>query len=253
MHPSFVSLVVISTPNLQASLRPSTMTHPSCLSCKMIPFPQHQELTFVLVWAKGQGYGWLLGHLSVCFASHILFTLALHFRLDLIQPLTSSLLTCECGHGLDASSTHLTRCPFGGQWITTHDAIRDVMYALVWKSGHFVWRKWWYTFTSGVSLRANFYMIHEDQVFIADVMVTNPTRETMALNVITWLASVATKLSAIAKIRKYTGLQEGHHFIPMAMEVHGAPECDMDCFIKECACLFHNRQSGSHLSLSFCI
>ncbi len=24
------------------------------------------------------------------------------------------------------------------------------------------------------------------------------------------------------------------HFILMAMEVHGAPEWDMDCFIKEC-------------------
>jgi hypothetical protein len=27
----------------------------------------------------------------------------------------------------------------------------------------------------------------------------------------------------------------------------------MDCFIMECAHLFHNRQLGSHLSLSFCI
>ncbi len=39
----------------------------------------------------------------------------------------------------------------------------------------------------------------------------------------------------------------------MAMEVHGALECDMDCFIKECACLFHDRRLGDHLSLSFCI
>jgi hypothetical protein len=36
---------------------------------------------------------------------------------------------CECGHGLDAFGTHLVRWLFGGQWITTHDAIQDVMYA----------------------------------------------------------------------------------------------------------------------------
>jgi hypothetical protein len=27
----------------------------------------------------------------------------------------------------------------------------------------------------------------------------------------------------------------------MAMEVHNAPGCDMDCFIRECVCLFHDR------------
>jgi hypothetical protein len=36
------------------------------------------------------------------------------FCLGLIQPLTSNLFMCECGHGLDTSSMHLTHCPFGG-------------------------------------------------------------------------------------------------------------------------------------------
>ncbi len=48
--------------------------------------------------------------------THFIFTLTLHFRLDLIQPLTSSLFMSE----LDASSTHLARCSFGGQWICPH-------------------------------------------------------------------------------------------------------------------------------------
>jgi hypothetical protein len=39
----------------------------------------------------------------------------------------------------------------------------------------------------------------------------------------------------------------------MVMEMHNAPACDMDCFIRECAHLFHDRQLKSHLSLSFCI
>jgi hypothetical protein len=107
--------------------------------------------------------------------THYILTLALHFCFGLIQPSASSLFMCECGHKLDAFGTNLIRCPFGNQRIATHDAIWDVMYALVQKSGHFIWREWWYTLMSRVSLWANFYTTHEDQVFIVDVMVTNPT------------------------------------------------------------------------------
>jgi hypothetical protein len=96
-------------------------------------------------------------------------------------------------------------------------------------------------------------MIRKDQVFITNMVVTDPTREMMISNVINWSTSAATKLSAIATIHKYKRFHEGHHFILMAMEVHNALGCDMDCFIKECARLFHDRQLRGHLSLSFCI
>ncbi len=75
----------------------------------------------------------------------------------------------------------------------------------------------------------------------------------MVSNVINRPRSVVMELNAIVKICKYRGLHEGHHFIPMAMEVHDAPGRDMNHFIKGCAHLFHNRQLGNHLSLSFCI
>jgi len=73
------------------------------------------------------------------------------------------------------------------------------------------------------------------------------------MNAISQSIGVIAEVSAIAKIRKYKRLLEGHHFILMAMEVHSAPERDMDCFIRECDCLFHDRQLGGHLSLSFCV
>jgi hypothetical protein len=84
-------------------------------------------------------------------------------------------------------------------------------------------------------------MTHEDQIFVVDVVVTDLTRETMAMNVINRPTSAIAKFNAIAKIRKYKGLHERHHFILMAMEVHNAPGRDMDYFIKECVRLFHNR------------
>jgi hypothetical protein len=77
------------------------------------------------------------------------------------------------------------------------------------------------------------------------------TRKMMASSVISQWLSVATKLSAIVNICKYRRFHEGHHFILMAMEVHDVPKHDMDCFIKECACFFHNRRSRGHLFLSF--
>jgi hypothetical protein len=73
------------------------------------------------------------------------------------------------------------------------------------------------------------------------VIATNPTQKTMATNVINRLGAVITKFNAIAKIHKYKRIHERHHFISMAMEVHGALWHDIDRFIKECACLFHNK------------
>jgi len=84
-------------------------------------------------------------------------------------------------------------------------------------------------------------------------MGIDPRWESMATKVISRLADVAKKLSAIVKIRKYKGFLKGHHFTLMAMKVHGAPMCDMDHFIRECAHLFNDRQSRGHLSLFFCI
>ncbi len=96
-------------------------------------------------------------------------------------------------------------------------------------------------------------MICKDQVFVTDVVVIDPTREMMATNVINQPTSAVVEFNTIAKIHKYRRFHEGHHFIPMAMDVHDAPKHDMDHFIKECALLFHNRWLKGHLSLSFCI
>jgi hypothetical protein len=74
----------------------------------------------------------------------------------------------------------------------------------------------------------------------------------VTLSVINRLANAIAKLNAITKICKYRRLHEGHHLILMAMEVHGTPKPDMECFIKEGAHLFHSKQSRGHLSF-FCI
>jgi hypothetical protein len=83
----------------------------------------------------------------------------------------------------------------------------------------------------GGSLRTNLWMTRKGQVFVTDVVVIDPMWEIVVFNVINWLASVATELNTIAKICKYKGFHEGHHFILMTIEVHGALGCDMDHFI----------------------
>jgi hypothetical protein len=81
-----------------------------------------------------------------------------------------------------------------------------------------------------------------DQSGVAtDVMVTNLTWDTIISNVISQPIGVIAKFNAIIKIHKYGKLQKGHHFIPMTMEMHDTLGCDMDCFIRQCAHLFHNR------------
>jgi len=86
-------------------------------------------------------------------------------------------------------------------------------------------------------------MTCEDQGFVFDVVIINLTQETMAMSVISQPIGATLELSTIVKIHKYKRLHERHHFILMAMKVHGTLECDMDSFIKECVHLFHNRWS----------
>jgi hypothetical protein len=127
------------------------------------------------------------------------------------------------------------------------------MYALVQENGHAKWKEWWYAFTLKVSLWTDLYITWKDQVFVVDVVIINPMWETMALSVITQPVGAIAKHNAIDNIHNYRRFHEVHHLISMAMEVHGAPRCDMDRFMRECACLFHNRRLRGHLSLSFCI
>jgi hypothetical protein len=96
-------------------------------------------------------------------------------------------------------------------------------------------------------------MTREDQIFVADVVVTDLTRDTIISSVISRPIGAIAKFNAIIKIHKYGRLQKGHYFIPMTMKMHDAFGRDMNCFIRECAHLFHNRLSEGHLSLSFCI
>jgi hypothetical protein len=74
MHPSLENLVIIGTPNLQASLM-DTHHNTSLRSILEDDFiPSTIGLAFILIQARGQGYGWLLSHLSVHFASHTLLS-----------------------------------------------------------------------------------------------------------------------------------------------------------------------------------
>jgi hypothetical protein len=233
MHLSFKNLVVTSTLSLQASL----MYIQHNTSIKFIleddSISSTSRICICSYSSKGAGL-WLVANPSIhsFHIAHSTFTLTLHFRLDLIQPLTFSFLTCECGHKLDIFGTRLVHCPFGGQWIATHDTIWNVMYAFAWKGGHVVWRKRWYTLTLGVSLQIDLYMTQEDKVFVANVLVIDLMREMVVWTVVSWLANAAMKFSSIVKIHKCKRLHEGHHFIPMAVEVHGAFRHDMNRFIK---------------------
>jgi hypothetical protein len=87
----------------------------------------------------------------------------------------------------------------------------------------------------------------KDQVFIVDVVGIDPMGEIMVSNVISRLVNVVAKCNAIIKICKYRRLHEKHHFVPMPMEIQNIFGRDMDRFIKECACFFHDRQSRAFI------
>ncbi len=141
MHPSFESLVVTCAPGLQASLM--HIHHDTSLKSLLEDDSISSTSKVHICYCSSRGVGlWLIVRPSIrsFHITHSAFFSMLCFHFDLIYPSTSSLFTCECGHRLDAFGTHLVHCPFGGQWITTHDTIQDIMYALARKSGHVVWK-----------------------------------------------------------------------------------------------------------------
>jgi hypothetical protein len=124
MHLSFESLIITNAPGLQVSL----MDFHHDTSLRSILEDDSISLAFRAHICSCLGKGaklWLVARpfiRSLCI-THFTFTSMLRFCLGFIQPSASNLFMCECEHKLDTSSTHLTRCPFVGQWITTHDTI----------------------------------------------------------------------------------------------------------------------------------
>jgi hypothetical protein len=132
MHPSFKSLSITSTLGLQVSLM--DIHHDTSLMSILEDDFISSSFRIRIRSCLGKGARlWLIAKPYICslHIAHSTFTSTSHFHLGLTQPSTSSFLTCECGHGLDASSMHLTHCSFGGQRIPTHDVIQNIMYVLV--------------------------------------------------------------------------------------------------------------------------
>ncbi len=141
IHPSFESLVVIA--NLGSHDFFMDIHHDTSLWSILEDDFISSTSKIHICSCSGKGVGLRLifkSSIHLFHIAHFTFTSSLCFHLDLIQPLTSNLLTCERGHVFDTLGTHLTRCLFGNQWIPTHDVIRNIMYTLARKNGHIVWK-----------------------------------------------------------------------------------------------------------------
>jgi len=131
IHLFFENLVVTGIQGLQGSLM--GIHHDTFLRCILEnDFISSASKTYIHFCLSKGAKLWLIVKPSICSLciAHFILTSTLHFHLNLIQPSTSSFFTRECAHGLDAFGMHLAHCLFKSQWIATHDAIRDIMYAL---------------------------------------------------------------------------------------------------------------------------
>jgi hypothetical protein len=115
MHLSFESLVGVNARGLEASLMDvhHNTSFKSILEDDSISLTSKAHICF----CSGKGpWLWLVVTPSIHSFSitHSTWTSMLRFCFGLIQFSATSLFTCECGHGLNASRTHLSHCPFGG-------------------------------------------------------------------------------------------------------------------------------------------
>jgi hypothetical protein len=140
MHHFFENLVVFGAPSLQAYWM--DVHHDTSLRF-ILEDDSINSSTFKtrIHFCLGKGVGlWLIAkpYTRSFHIAHFTLTSTLCFCFGFIQPLASNFLTCECAHVWQT----LVCCSFGGQWITTYDTIQDVMYLLIWKRGHVVWKEW---------------------------------------------------------------------------------------------------------------
>jgi hypothetical protein len=59
------------------------------------------------------------------------FSFVLHTKLGLSHSLAFGAIHCICGQPLDPTGTHLLCFSHGGEWIASHDAIRDAFASIV--------------------------------------------------------------------------------------------------------------------------
>ncbi len=137
MHLSFESLAISRALDLQTSLM--DIHHDTSLR-SILEDDSISSYHICSCSSKGP-WLWLVAKPFICSfcITHFTLTLALCFHLGLIQPSTFNLLMCECGHGLDTSSTHLIRYLFGNERIAMHDTIQNVIYVFTWENEHVVW------------------------------------------------------------------------------------------------------------------
>jgi hypothetical protein len=116
MDPSFEILVVINFLGLHASLMDihHDTSFRSIFEDDSIFLVSKARIRFCS--SKGARL-WLIARPSIYafLIAHFTFISTLCFRFSLIQPLASSLFTCEREHDLNAFGTHLARCLIGGQ------------------------------------------------------------------------------------------------------------------------------------------
>jgi hypothetical protein len=116
MHPSFEILVVTRSLGLQASLM--NIHHDTSLRSIFEDDSIFLASKACIHSCSSKGARlWLIARPSIYafFIAHSTFTSTLCFRFGLIQPLASSLFTCEHEHDFNAFGMHLARCLVGGQ------------------------------------------------------------------------------------------------------------------------------------------
>jgi hypothetical protein len=79
---------------------------------------------------------WLLACLTT-FAfrlslTHFLATFRAFFGLP--HPTVAHLSQCQCDHTIDNLDTHLLRCPYKNECITTHDTFQDIIITIILES-----------------------------------------------------------------------------------------------------------------------
>jgi hypothetical protein len=120
------------------------------------------------------------------FSTHFLTTL--HTCFSLPHPMVAHLSQCKCGHTIDDLRTHLLRCPYRNEHITTHNTLQDIITTIVLESGTHVQREVSHLFPHHTWWRMDILITIDDFRTLMDIIITDPTRT----NMVKWTSTMTT-------------------------------------------------------------
>jgi hypothetical protein len=168
--------------------------------------------------------------------------------------------TCICGHSMDDYGDHLFKCRIGGEWHQRHLSMVHLTADIIRSTGFIVQQEvplqnigpLRSLDTSGEGRMDLVVTSSDSQITLADVTITHPSPSNQQISDNMTSPLFFARAAEDRKIRKYgrAARENGHRFIPLAIETYGALGKEMDKKLKSLATKYTRSISNQYTDIT---